>query len=76
MNYTFSWAAFFFGLLILAAGGAIIVWYQQIANNFGGSYDRVRMWGMIGCAIGLIIMLNLHSLILTALLSPFFSPNN
>ena len=75
MEYTFSWGAFFVGILILVAGAALTLWYRPIADNFGSgvsSYDRYRMWGLIACATGVVVMLNLHTLILTALLGSFF----
>ena len=75
MEYTFSWGAFFFGIIILGVGAVLTIWYRPIADNFGGgvaSYDRFRLAGIIGCAIGIIAMLNIHTLILTALFSQFF----
>ncbi len=76
MEYTFSWGAFFVGILILLAGAGLTVWYRPIADNFGGgvgSYDRYRMWGLIGCGIGLLVMLNVHTLLLSALVHAFFN---
>ncbi len=76
MEYTFSWASFFIGILILLVGGALTLWYQPIADNFGSgvsSYDRYRMWGLITCGVGIIVMLNLHTVILTAIFSKIFN---
>ena len=78
MEYTFSWGAFFVGIIILALGAALTVWYRPIADNFGGgvaSYERYRLAGIIGCGLGLIVMLNIHSLILTAIFSQLFGDN-
>ena len=75
MEYTFSWGAFAVGALILLVGAALTAWYRPIADNFGGgvgSYDRYRLVGLIGCALGLIVMLNLHTLILNAIFGMFF----
>jgi uncharacterized membrane protein YidH (DUF202 family) len=68
MEYEFSVGSFLIGLLILAAGVAFVRWYQIIADNLGGgvsSYDRYKLWAFITCGIGLIVMLNLHTMILT-----------
>ncbi len=76
MEYTFSWGAFFIGILILLAGAALAIWYRPIADNFGSgvsSYDRYRMWGLIACGVGLLVMVNLHSIILTAIFSKVFN---
>ena len=65
--YELSLGAFFFGLLVLGGGVAMIVFHKEIANNFMygvGSYDKVKMWGLILCGLGIVIMTNLHSLIL------------
>ena len=78
MEYTFSWGTFFFGLLILIGGGALTVWYRQVADGVGSgvaSYDRYRMYGLIACGAGILVMLNLHSIILQLILSQFFGRN-
>lgn len=75
MEYTFSWNWFFIGMVILAAGSALIVWYRPIADNMGGgvmSYDRYRLWGLVACAVGLVVMLNLHAILLQFLIGGLF----
>jgi len=67
MEYTFTWGAFFAGALILLAGAALVAFYKPIADNLGSgvsSYDRYRLAGLIACGVGLIVALNLHTLIL------------
>ena len=67
MEYSFDWSWFGIGILVLLAGAALVVWYRPIADNFGGgvsSYDRYRMFGLIGCGLGLLVMLNVHTLLL------------
>ena len=67
MSYEFSFGSFFIGLLILAAGTAFVKWHQQIADNLGSgvaSYDRFRLWALIACGLGFLVMLNLHTFIL------------
>ena len=73
--YEFSLGSFFFGLLILAGGVALMLWHQWIADNFGGgvsSYDRYKLWALIACGVGFIVMLNLHTLILGFIFSQIF----
>jgi hypothetical protein len=65
--YEFSIGWFFAGLIILIAGIAFLKWYQVIADNLGGgvsSYDRYRLWALITCAVGFIVMVNLHTMLL------------
>ena len=76
MDYTFSWAAFFIGALILLVGAALTLWYRPIADTMGGgasSYDRYRLVGLIACIVGLVVMLNLHTVILGWIAGMFFS---
>jgi len=78
MEYTFDWGAFILGILILAASGALVVYYRPIADNFGSgaaSYDSYRIWGLIGCGLGLVVMLNLHTFLLTLFFSQLFGGN-
>lgn len=75
MQYEFSVGSFFLGLVILAAGVAFVKWYQVIADNLGSgvsSYDRFRLTALITCGVGFIVMLNLHILILTWIVSLLF----
>ena len=77
MEYVFSWGAFGIGILILLAGAALTIWYRPIADNFGSgvvSYERYRMWGLITVVVGFLVMLNVHTLLLGALLDSFL-PN-
>ncbi len=67
MEYIFSWSWFLGGILVLFAGAALTVWYQQLADMFGSgvsSYERYRLYGLIACIFGIVIMLNLHTLLL------------
>lgn len=76
MDWNFSIGWFFLGILILAGGAAIVVFYRQIAENFLTSgvsgYDRVKLAGIITCVLGLLIMTNLHTAILTAFVNIVF----
>jgi len=73
--YEFSWGWFFIGTLILVGGVVFVRFHQWIADNFGSgvsSYDRYKLWALITCAVGILVMLNLHTFILKALLGNLF----
>ena len=75
MDWNFSLGWFFLGFMILAAGGAIVLFYRQIADtwvNGVSSYDKVKFWGIIISIVGLLVMANLHTLILSALVNLIF----
>ena len=75
MEYTFSWGWFLIGLLITLAGAALVLWHQKIADAFGGgamSYGKYQLVGLIASLVGLITMLNLHSLLIRAIFGMFF----
>ena len=68
MDWNFSIGWMITGLIILAASGAVVANYQKISDTMlsgVSSYDRVKFWGMIGVGLGLAVMANLHTLILT-----------
>lgn len=76
MDWNFSFGWFFTGVLILAAGTAITVFYQKIADNLAGgvtSYDKIKLVGIIIAALGFLIMANLHTLILTLFVNIVFN---
>ena len=75
MVYEFSIGSFFLGLVILAAGVVTVKFHQQIADNLGGgvsSYDRYKLWALIACSVGLIVMVNLHTMLLTWFFNSLF----
>lgn len=75
MEYTFSWGWFLVGIIILVLGGLLTRYYQWTADNFGGglgSYERFKLAGLIGCGVGFVVMLNLHTLILYFVLDSIF----
>ena len=79
MGYTFSWEWFMVGLVILLLGGALALWYRPIADNFGGgvgSYDRYRMIGLLACLLGIVVMVNLHSVVFYWFFSMLFGGGN
>lgn len=75
MEYELSFGAFFIGLIILAVGVVFVRFHQWIADNFGGgvaSYERYKLYAFITCALGLIVMVNLHAMLLTWFFGLFF----
>lgn len=67
MSYSFSWTWFFIGLAIQVLGVLFVRYYKQVADNMGrgvASYDRYKLYAVITCAAGIIIMFNFHSLII------------
>ena len=76
MDWNFSFGWFFLGVLILASGTAITVFYQKIADNLAGgvsSYNKVKLFGIITAAVGFLIMANLHTLILSLFVNLVFN---
>ena len=77
--YQFSIGSFFGGLIILVAGTLIVVFHRQIADNFAGglsSYDKTKLWGLVTCGVGLMIMLSLHTIPLNWLFRSLFGGLN
>ena len=75
MEYSFSWFSFFIGIIILIVGMCITIWHKQLADMFGSglsSYGRYRLWGLAACGLGVIVMINLHTVLLTAFFSLLF----
>jgi hypothetical protein len=75
MEYEFSAGWFFTGLVVLLVGVAFVKWHQVIADNLGSgvvSYERYKLYAFITCALGFVVMLNLHTLILRAFFSLLF----
>ena len=75
MEYVFSWGWMFGGLAIALAGGLIVVFYRQIAENLANgvsSYDKVKLFGIITIVIGLICTANLHTFLLSLLVNLLF----
>ena len=76
MDWNFSIGWFFAGVLILAAGTAITVFYQKIADNIANgvsSYEKVKLAGIITAIVGFLIMANLHTLILSLFVNLVFN---
>ena len=79
MEYTFSLGWFAAGVAILLIGTALTLYYKPVADNLGGgasSYDRYRLYGLITCAIGLAVMVNLHTLLFSLFFGILFGGLN
>lgn len=67
MHYELSMGAFIVGVIILAIGIAFVRFHQWIANSFGGgigSYERYKLYALVICALGFIVMVNLHAMLI------------
>ena len=76
MDFTFSLGWLFGGIGILIAGGLIVVFYRQIAENMANgvsSYDKVKLFGVIAIVIGFLAATNLLPFVLTALVGLLFN---
>ena len=61
----------FGGIALLVAGILIVVFHQKIADNLAGgfnSYNKVKLFGLGACGLGIIFIANLHIFILNFLL--------
>ncbi|MGI6612309.1 MAG: hypothetical protein ACOX0Z_01915 [Candidatus Nanosyncoccaceae bacterium] len=70
-----NWTSFFIGLAIVAAGAAMVGFYRQISHGIAGgpsSYEKVKLWGVIVCVIGFVVMFNIHTAILHLIFEPIF----
>ncbi len=75
MDWNFSIGWMITGIIITAISGAVVAKYQAISDYMlsgVSSYDRVKFWGMIGVGIGLAVIANLHTLILTLFVNLVF----
>ena len=76
MGYELSAGSFFIGLVILLVGVAFVRWHQRVADSFGsgmGSYERYKMYAIVTCVVGFLVMINLHAVILGALVDAVFN---
>ena len=76
MDFTFDFGWMIGGLIISAIGGAVVIFYRQIAENMASgvsSYERVKLFGIITLVIGLAITANLHTFILGLIVKLMFN---
>ena len=76
MDWNFSFGWFAAGVVILIIGTCITVFYEKISNNIASgvsSYQHVKLFGIIMAVVGLLIMANLHTLILSLFVQLVFN---
>ncbi len=75
MNYELSTSSLVVGIIILIVGVVFVRFYQWVADNFGGgvgSYERYRLYAILTCVLGFIVMVNLHAMLLNWFFGLFF----
>jgi len=75
MDWNFNLGWFFTGLIIFLGGGLMVYFYKPISDNLAygiNSYEKMKFWGIIVAVVGLLIMMNLHTVILNWLVSLIF----
>lgn len=75
MDFEFSLGWMFGGIAIAIAGGLIVVFYRQIAENLANgisSYDHVKLFGVITVIVGLLVTANLHIFVLELIVHLMF----
>jgi hypothetical protein len=78
MEYTFDIGAFGIGLIILILGALLTIFHQKIADTMGAGaaeYDKYKLAGVIACAVGLLVSLNLVGFLLNLLVGSLFKLN-
>ena len=75
VEWTFNVGWMMIGLLVFAGGGAIVALHQKIADSMMAGtvdYQRVKIVGLIVIGLGMILMMNLHTLMLSWLVNLIF----
>lgn len=75
MGWSFSFGWMFAGLLVMVAGALIVIYYQKVAESFLNGvtdYEKTKLIGIIVVIVGLILVTNLHTVLLTAFVNLLF----
>ena len=75
MGWRFSFGWMFAGLLVMVAGALIVIYYQKVAESFLNGvtdYEKTKLIGIIVVIVGLILVTNLHTVLLTAFINLLF----
>ncbi len=73
--YEFSIGWLIVGILIIAFGACVSLFYKQISDNLASgvsSYQNVKKFGLITVIVGFVVALSLHTLILNWIVSMIF----
>ena len=76
MDFTFDFGWMIAGIAIIIAGGLVVIFYRQIAENLANgvsSYEKVKLFGIITIIVGMLITANIHTLLLTLLVNLLFN---
>ena len=75
LDFTFSFGWMIAGIVIAAAGGAVVFFYRPIAENLANgvsSYEHVKLFGIIMTVVGLLVTANLHTFVLALIVHLMF----
>ena len=75
MEWKFSIAWFFIGILVIIAGILTVIYYSKIADLMLGGvkdYQKTKLGGLIMIGVGVVFMTNTHLMLLTAIVRLFF----
>ena len=75
MQWHFSALWFFIGLLVLTGGALTVIFYNKVADAFFEgvrNYGKTKLGGLIAIGVGLLLMTNTHTMILTMFVDFFF----
>ena len=59
----------------MVAGALIVIYYQKVAESFLNGvtdYEKTKLIGIIVVVVGLILVTNLHTVLLTAFVNLLF----
>jgi hypothetical protein len=71
--YQFSWLWFAIGIAAMIAGVLMLRFYKPLTENSGvGNYSKWRLAGLITIGAGFVFMTNVHSFLLSWLVSQVF----
>jgi len=73
--YEFSMGWLFVGIIIIAFGACVALFYKPIADNLAGginSYQNVKKFGIITIAVGFVVAISLHTLFLNIFVNLLF----
>lgn len=76
MYYSFNVPWFIVGIIVTAVGLALVRYYKEACDNFAWgahSYQKCKLIGLATCMVGILMIFNLHSLLLSAIAHTFFS---